>query len=265
MIRKLRKLRRYWAANLRPASDVPVFWHVGRPNFGDDLNPGLFELIGGRRARFSRNRNEHHFLGMGSILERSVPASIILGSGFLLPPKPGQMVPGEVIAVRGELSRRAVSTRDVLLGDPMVLLNLLMPFAKTPDGTTGFVPHVSQIGACRDLKLKRIKIIDPSLAPRRVLREIAACSKVYSQSLHGLIVADALSIPNAWVAPPPNLKGGRFKFDDYFSTLDAPKIPYPMQHSTFHGKSPEFSVGNFRHNKAELLEAFQFALAGGTS
>jgi hypothetical protein len=46
--------------------------------------------------------------------------------------------------------------------------------------------------------------------------------------LHGLIVADSLGIPNAWIESP-DLIGGRFKFDDYYSSLDVCENPVVLK------------------------------------
>ena len=43
-----------------------------------------------------------------------------------------------------------------------------------------------------------------------------------SQSLHGLIFADSLLIPNVWLDFGSIHIGGQFKFYDYFSTVGRP-------------------------------------------
>src|SRR5699024_8231752 len=49
--------------------------------------------------------------------------------------------------------------------------------------------------------------------------EMLSCDVVISQSLHGLIFADAMNIPNVWMELGPIHSGGAFKFYDYFSTV----------------------------------------------
>ena len=204
-------------------------------------------------------RDRPHFLGMGSILSQATEASVVLGAGCLLPPVAGSLRPCRVIAVRGALSLAGLARRDgVLLGDPMVLLSLIKSFRAQRDGPVGLVPHVSEVGVVRRMSIPGVKIIDPSLEPWRVIRNIASCSRIYSQSLHGLIVADALEIPNIWIVPGRSMVGDRFKFDDYFSTLDAVKEPCSLSLDTFRSMpASAFDVRRYRYDKKTYLDALQ--------
>lgn len=143
----------------------------------------------------------------------------------------------------------------------MVLLNLIAPFEPKKDGHVGFVPHVSELGRSLRMDIPGIKIINPSLEPWRVINEIAICSRIYSQSLHGLIVADALGIPNVWIAPGPLMAGDTFKFFDYFSTLDADKKLHRFDLETF-TQTPvsAFNVGRYKHDKKIYLDAIRSAV-----
>lgn len=226
LLRRLEKVRRFLRWRFGPRSSVPVYWHVGRPNFGDDVNPTFFAGLHGCRVRFASDRRRPHVLGAGSILRHAEPASVVCGSGFLRRPD----VPlraREVVAVRGALSAEGCGGGATpLLGDPLVLVDQFVtrPSARRP---YGFVPHVTSVGRWRRLAGSDSFVIDPTWSPWRTIAEIAACDVIVSQSLHGLIVADALGIPNVWVTPSDDMAGGRFKFDDYFSTLDRSKEPAP--------------------------------------
>lgn len=264
MIRKLRKIRRHWAARLRPASLPPLFWHIGTPNFGDDINPAFFEALSGVRTRFATNRDAVHFLGMGSILDRATPQSIVLGAG-LLEPRPPAPAPMRCVALRGALTAAAlgIDPAQVPLGDPMVLIDRLVRPDRGSD--TGFIPHVRQIRSARGGLPAGMRLIDVGSDPWAVIREIGHCRRIISQSLHGLIVADALGIPNLWLAPAANMTGGAFKFQDYFSTLDAPKTPHPLTADLLHSPpAAEFSVGHYRGDKPEYHRLLAAALQEGT-
>lgn len=265
---KARKIYRYWRARLQPGPALPFFWHIGRPNFGDDLNPGLFAALLGRPVRLQTRRDAPHFLGMGSILERASGSSVVLGAGCLHPPVPGSLAPGRVVAVRGALSLAGLRQPEgVLLGDPMVLLSLLGPpwlpeagQGAGPDGGgIGLVPHVTEIARARAMAPPGITVIDPRLPPWQVIRAIAGCARIFSQSLHGLIVADALGIPNLWLAPGAGMAGGDFKFRDYFTTLKAAKTPHPFTPQVLAG-SADFSVGRYRYDKAAYWAALRHAV-----
>ncbi len=198
-------------------------------------------------------------LGAGSILAHATTASVVCGSGFLEPPE-GQLVAAEFVAVRGELSARAAKVAgDVLLGDPLVLVDTFV----TPPPKRhrfGFVPHVTSVGRWRRLAGRDGTIIDPAWAPWRTIEAIAACEVVLSQSLHGLIVADALGIPNVWITPGAEMRGGRFKFDDYFSTLDRGKPAIPEGRDLFaFPPAVDAEVGRYRFSKPKYLDALAAA------
>lgn len=57
-------------------------------------------------------------------------------------------------------------------------------------------------------------------APISVLHDIARCEYILSSSLHGLVVADALGIPNAWILLSDKVHGNGFKFRDYHSAFN---------------------------------------------
>lgn len=261
-LRKLTKISRYWRARLRPAHMVPMFWHIGRPNFGDDFNPALFEALTGMPIRLIRDRSVPHFLGMGSIADKATEASTILGAG-LITPAPPVARPRRIIALRGALSQNLLAAEaQVLLGDPMVLIDRLVRAA--PEIAIGFVPHVSSVRLAARIAPPDMLVIDPGKAPWQVIRDIARCRRIISQSLHGLIVADALAIPNLWVAPSAKMTGGRFKFDDYFTTLDAAKTPHELTRDLLHSPpAGAFSVGHYRGDKAAYHARLTHALREG--
>ena len=252
ILSRLEKFRRLARWRFTVGATLPVWWHVGRPNFGDDINPSFFEAIGGRRVRFAADPRRPHLLGAGSILGRATPQSIVCGSGLLEPPSGSPCRPGRLVAVRGEKSAAALAApAETLLGDPLVLIDTLVE----PQATrypVGIIPHVRSVARWQAHAPRGAYLLDPGLEPWRLIREIAACELIISQSLHGLIVADAFGIPNVWIAPSADMAGGRFKFDDYFSTLDAPKDCVPEAAAL--AARPETlpaSVGRYRFSKAD--------------
>ena len=51
------------------------------------------------------------------------------------------------------------------------------------------------------------------------INNILQCKKIFSSSLHGLIVSDAYSIPSIWIKLSDDIKGNDFKFYDYFESV----------------------------------------------
>jgi pyruvyltransferase len=54
---------------------------------------------------------------------------------------------------------------------------------------------------------------------RDVVNEILSCEYIISSSLHGLIVSEAYSIPNLWIKVSDKIRGGEFKYQDYFQSI----------------------------------------------
>jgi len=250
VLRRIEKLRRFVRWRYCGGDRVPVWWHVGRPNFGDDINPFFFEKVCGRGVRFAADRRRLHILGVGSILEMANAWSIVCGSGFLTRPRRPPPLPAELVAVRGEFSRAAFDhADDVLVGDPLVLVDAIVaPVEKRH--SVGLIPHVRSIDEWRSRNKRGIHLVDPAGDPWEVVRDIASCDVVLSQSLHGLIIADTFGVPNVWVAPTDAMTGGPFKFEDYFSTLDRPKERVPVTDAVFdRPESFAATVCRYRYSK----------------
>ncbi len=64
-----------------------------------------------------------------------------------------------------------------------------------------------------------VKVIDVENDLHHVINEIHCCEHVVSSSLHGIIVSDALGIPNAWIKLSSAVIGDGFKFRDYGSAI----------------------------------------------
>jgi glycosyltransferase involved in cell wall biosynthesis len=136
-------------------------------------------------------------------------------------------------AVRGLLTARALGlSRDVAICDPGFLVGQLWPQPRADRGPVGFVPHVyseawSTIGPA--VQAVGIEVISPSLPLGSFLQKLAACSRVYCESLHAAIFADALRIPWARVRLCSHFYEGSavsdLKWQDAFSVFDVPTEP----------------------------------------
>jgi pyruvyltransferase len=72
------------------------------------------------------------------------------------------------------------------------------------------------LAPCVQAAYPDVHMIDVTAEPAQVMCEIARCSTVISSSLHGLVAAEALGIPAAWVVLSDRVAGGTFKFHDYY-------------------------------------------------
>jgi pyruvyltransferase len=204
---------------------ITAYWYRNEINFGDLITPYLLCHYGFTPVYDRPMRAQ--ILATGSILEipQNEYAGIILGSGFIEEASCKTFPKAKILAVRGKLTRERLGPgrETVALGDPGLLSSMLMPKRKKKRFMIGIIPHYvdkNNVAINRLAKLNRkdLTIIDVQQQPLKVFTKIDSCRYVLSSSLHGLIVADSLGIPNAWLAAS-GLKGGRFKFDDYYSAI----------------------------------------------
>ncbi|MBK5971202.1 hypothetical protein CCR91_21155 [Thiorhodovibrio winogradskyi] len=140
-----------------------------------------------------------------------------------------------ILALRGKLSASTLARHtgpipDIPLGDPGFLLPTILGVARSaPAFELGVVPHYVDkfhptVTAFRTNS--SITVLDIQTNPKSFLQQLAHCRCVISSSLHGLIFAEALGIPNAWVVFSDQIAGNGFKFRDWFSVCgDCPSQP----------------------------------------
>lgn len=130
-----------------------------------------------------------------------------------------------VHALRGKLSLEKLKElipvkKSVVLADPAVLLRKMVDKSRVlPGGRVGVIPHYyDRNSEClNNIKASGIKIIRVEDTPIQVARDMLSCKCILSSSLHGLIFADALGIPNRRIVLSDEIIGGDLKFDDYYS------------------------------------------------
>jgi pyruvyltransferase len=205
---------------------ITAYWYRNITNFGDLITPYLLYHYGFTPVYDLPMRAQ--LIATGSILEhiQNEYAGIILGSGFIDESSRMTLPKAKILAVRGKLTRERLGPGrvTVALGDPGLLASLVMPKREEKRFLLGIVPHHTDINNPVIKRLaahneKALTIINVQQQPLEAFTQIDRCRHILSSSLHGLIVADSLGISNAWLATP-NLIGGRFKFDDYYSALN---------------------------------------------
>ncbi|MBQ5795317.1 MAG: glycosyltransferase, partial [Kiritimatiellae bacterium] len=169
----------------------------------------------------------------------------------------------------------------VTLGDPGLLYADIVPGVKETrkEFDVAVVPHhvdAEEFKAVVDwlssagLSVKFVDVSDSN--PMQVVRDIAASRKVLSSSLHGIIVADSLGIPNLRVVADGfeedekrMLNESHLKFSDYYSAfgLERPKHIYLSELKNAPRRTVDRIVDFVPRDKVEkckreLLDAFPF-------
>jgi hypothetical protein len=230
-------------------SSIKLFYHgpnKGKVNFGDALNPIIVREVTGREVSYS-SIFRCEMIAIGSILDtffrwrrvRSIIGSQkpvkVWGSGFIKAGGARDPEGLQLMAVRGPMTRvRLGLPPDFPLGDPGLLVRDFMTRNIRPKYAWGVVPHMSDIADPKILSLihetRHATLIRLDDDPLQTLAKIADCEFVVSTSLHGLITADALGIPNWWFKAGNRVIGGDWKFQDYFASIeriDRNPIPFP--------------------------------------
>lgn len=164
----------------------------------------------------------------------------VWGSGFLQYPTfqdSHSMRSLKVFALRGLHTRKILESFELMrpdekiaYGDPGLLFADLFDIRAKPKYDVGIVPHKFDSDQGWNSKLEdafnrvgiNAKVIDVTDNPLKVVSEIAKCEKIISSSLHGLIVADSLGIPNLHMTISTlghSQRDYELKFQDYYSAF----------------------------------------------
>ncbi|WP_425351958.1 polysaccharide pyruvyl transferase family protein [Pleomorphomonas carboxyditropha] len=123
-------------------------------------------------------------------------------------------------AVRGPRSLERIQTKNkIFLGDPALLLPQIWPGATVLTKKILLVPHFVTFQYFNDKYLSILPkdwgILNLLSSPREICEKISGSEFIISNSLHGLIVADAYGVPSCRIHPYGPIKGDGFKFIDY--------------------------------------------------
>lgn len=228
---------RILAKSYRPATDmplvdgkVPLVWWSHVQNYGDLLSPWLVGRMAERPVVYAP-QGYPSVVAVGSIVNEARRDSIVWGSGaFGSEGKWGIKEAARYAAVRGPLTRSRLRNigLDVprVYGDPALLTPLYFYPRVEKDAEVGIVVRWSET-AWRGVEPgPGVKLIDLSTKDvAGVTRQMMACKRIISSSLHGLVIADAYGIPNAWLesdsgAGGSRPAGGEFKFYDYMLSVN---------------------------------------------
>jgi pyruvyltransferase len=196
---------------------VKAFWAQSGSNFGDVLTPLLFERLAGIRLEWAP-AEEADLFAVGSIIE-IIPrgyTGLVVGSGCWYD-APVELDQARVLALRGVLTARLAGLRPPLLAD----LGLLAPdlLDRQPERDL----PVGTVRAGGDPRPPAGVDLRPDSDALTLIATAARCQTIVSSSLHGLILADALGIPNMWDPYPTS---PAFKFRDYASAYGERIEPY---------------------------------------
>jgi len=212
-------------------------WHFLRVNnIGDAVGPDLVSHLAGRPTLYSSDATRPRLFAIGSILGSVDANALVWGSGLMDPDQsPSQLAASNVFALRGKptyarLREVGINVPDVPLGDPGILVPALFDTSGPKRYRLGVIAHYAdrQHPTVQRLRNKEgVLDIDVRQRPEVFFRALGSCEAIVSSSLHGLIFAEALGIPNLWIKLSDRVVRTGFKFRDWFSLTAKPQLaPY---------------------------------------
>lgn len=209
-------------------------------NFGDDLNPWLFEkLLPGifqghcyhdpalrPEPQNDADAREPLFVGIGTLLNDRIPKAplkAVFGSGTGYGPSSTLDERWHVYCVRGPKTAELLGLpADRAITDAAALCRRIdIPDTKKPRARHAFMPHCStaRLGSwdriAADLD---IAYIDPQASVEAVFDALKATDVLITEAMHGAILADTLRIPWIPVSTTPGILS--LKWQDWCASLD---------------------------------------------
>jgi len=258
---------------------------AGEHNFGDELSRFIIEKLYGPVELSSPSWCNavsvgslmHCFLTKKKwwlrVLYLIRPCVIVWGTGFIEQPDLNDkklLRRLDVRACRGFLTLEALKkmrdvkiSKSVVLADPGLLAGRFTPCAGSDKKySLGIVPHYVDKNDpfLRNITVKNSVLIDVQQPPEAFMKELSECELVISSSLHGLIAADSLGVPNIRMVISDKISGGSFKFEDYYSAfkLDSHET-IDLTRRTFSDEDLPVITGNYKI-KPEQVSQLQDAL-----
>ena len=223
-------------------SPVQLYYFHGKYNFGDQLNLDVMRHYDLKYA--VSDIDNANLICIGSVLDNVLLTDSktlkhkkpihILGAGFIIEQEDKSERfnrPVKIHGLRGKLSfsrcQRMANDdlSNVVLGDPGLLVKRIFPdlVPKNPCDV-GVICHYhdKESSYLKNIQLEglTIKMLDVYGNTEDFLKEMKGCDFIFSSSLHGLICADALGIPNKAIILSGNVEGSGYKFRDYYSVFE---------------------------------------------
>jgi hypothetical protein len=273
---------------------IKTFWFNDAPNFGDAMSQDVVSYVSGRKTVWAPI-HQCELIAIGSIYPRVKrswkrtisrswrPRTCVWGSGIL-----GEELSEvgflrsmdlrasddfKVYALRGPLTATVAGVSDVPLGDPGLLVDRVWPMLQPRKiEKPGLILHLSQQNRLSDLEADKLSehfhVIDVRTRNAEyVVSQIASCPRVYSSSLHGLVISDAFNIPN-WLIHPQFQEAynpkNYFKYFDYGLSIDRKISRYSIRiNNILEGEPKEIDgdfgyFSNLERTKQDLVDSFPY-------
>lgn len=200
-------------------------------NFGDDLNPWLWNKLLGDVSNYNKTLD---FIGIGSILDSRIKSDnkkVIFGSGvrdfnFNI----NDISNVDIRFVRGPISSKVTNTKYIT--DAAYALRQLPPKSYEKKYKIAIVPyfrHYRQFNWQLFKKITGIHVIDPTQNVENVIEEINKSQNILAAAMHGAILADIYRVP--WMRVKFSKHGyesaltSELKWNDWIGSIKLDEVP----------------------------------------
>ena len=207
-----------------------IYYKADIGNFGDDLNPWLWQKIFGDFDQYQ----DVDFVGIGSILDERLEnerKKLIFGSGvrsFLYDPPNPELY--DIRFVRGPISAKVLNSKYIT--DSAYALKLVDDTSNYEKKyEVSFIPyyrHYHFLNKKIISAIAGVNIINPLLPVEEVIAEVKASQKIIGAAMHGAILADIYRIP--WRRCRIGRHGhedyltSELKWEDWSKSLEIPSV-----------------------------------------
>ena len=191
-------------------------------NFGDDLNPWLFQKL---LSNLIDDNSKHLLIGVGTLLNHRIPTAekvTVFGSGHGYGQKPNMHANWHFSCVRGPRTAEVLGLpAATAITDAAMLTPLFFTDQLPKQYRTAFMPHClsAKLGdwqrICQDIG---IHFIDPRQPFLQVFAQIKQTEHLLTEAMHGAILADAFRVPWSPVKAYPHIS--EFKWQDWLDSVE---------------------------------------------
>ena len=231
-----KKICTEWIAECLSMLNYKPVWYFSAEgsNFGDKCSSNVISALADVFPLYTSKNTVNRLVFTGSILNelkqfgwKLYDSDVVYGSGCMQKDGPlPKNCKANIQLVRGPLTRNELIKAGIQCpekyGDP----GIFIPFAckiksESKKYAHGLILHFRDKAANSNniiqiAKQNNIQVIDVFDDPINICKKIQSCSHIYSSSLHGIIVAEAMGISATWVELSNLLEGNGFKFYDYY-------------------------------------------------
>jgi pyruvyltransferase len=225
------------------------FWWENK-NFGDIIAPIILEHFSGEKVERSIDKEENRFLVIGSLVASAMSKGDTVWGIGLIEDKRVDGTGVEILSLRGPMTEERVenNTTDIF-GDTGLLISEIYNPEVEVKHKLGVIPHFIEKENYENCGEFLINIKDDW---KKVIEDIKSCEMIASSTLHGIVTAETYGIPTVWLRPGKGIKGGEFKFQDYFLGTDRKE----QKTSTLQDMNVLDKIENLEDIKTRIKKAF---------